>query len=98
MSSYIVKTKFVTQGVYGSEEERTLYAVHNNTCDIISFYDDTGDYLFSVEDTETNNLFDAIERLYMPFNNTKYDIERKLKEGVEYVTKQEFNKLNENKS
>ena len=81
MSRYRVKTEYITQGAYGSSEKNILYAEHNNSCDIITFYEEDGTVLFCVEDTERNNLFDAIQRLYSPFNK-----DGKLIENVEYYS------------
>ena len=52
MSKHRVKTEYMTQGVYGSTEKNILYAEHNNSCDIITFYEEDGTVLFCVEDTE----------------------------------------------
>ncbi len=81
MSHIRVKTKYNVEGAYGSVEEKVLYADHNNSCDVIGFYDEKGEPILFVEDTMDNNLLDAINRLYMPY--TKED---KLDEGVEYYT------------
>ena len=81
MSKHRVKTEYMTQGVYGSTEKNILYAEHNNSCDIITFYEEDGTVLFCVEDTERNNLFDAIQRLYTPFNK-----DGKLIDNVEYYS------------
>lgn len=82
MSHVRVKTKYNVEGAYGSIEERTLYADHNNSCDIVTFYDQDGNWLLSVEDTMDNNLLDAINRLYMPFVGTGADY--KLDKDVEH--------------
>lgn len=81
MSSVRVKTEYHIQGAYGSTEKRTLYARHNNSCDVVTFYDEDGAYLFSVEDTMDNNLMDAINRLYTPHKNTSGE----LAEGVQFM-------------
>lgn len=81
MSRYRVKTEYVTMGAYGSYDKHILYAEHNNSCDIITFREEDGTILFCVEDTEKNNLFDAIERLYAPFNK-----DGSLIENVEYYS------------
>ncbi len=67
MSHYRFKTTYQTQGSFGSTETHILYANHNECADIITFYYEDGEILFTVEDTMQNNLFEAIERLYMPF-------------------------------
>ena len=81
MSRHRVKTEYVTQGAYGSLDKNILYAEHNNSCDIVTFYEEDGTILFCVEDTEKNNLFDAIQRLYAPFNK-----DGKLINNVEYYS------------
>ena len=85
MSRHRVKTEYVTQGSYGSLDKNILYAEHNNSCDIVTFYEEDGTVLFCVEDTERNNLFDAIQRLYAPFNK-----DCKLIENVEYYSEIEI--------
>jgi hypothetical protein len=72
MSHIRVKTEYQVQGAYGSTEKRTLYAHHNNSCDVVTFFDEDGTYLFSVEDTMDNNLMDAINRLYALDDNVQY--------------------------
>ena len=81
MSHVRVKTEYQIQGAYGSTEKRTLYARHNNSCDVVTFFDEDGTYLFSVEDTMDNNLMDAINRLYAPHKNTS----GKLNEYVQFM-------------
>jgi hypothetical protein len=81
MSHVRVKTEYQIQGAYGSTEKRTLYAHHNNSCDVVTFFDEDGTYLFSVEDTMDNNLMDAINRLYAPHKNTSGE----LNENVQFM-------------
>lgn len=50
-----------------------------------NIYEEDGTVLFCVEDTERNNLFDAIQRLYAPFNK-----DGKLIENVEYYSEIEI--------
>ena len=88
MSSFTVKTKYYTEGGYGSEDENYLYATHNNSCDIVTFYDEKGDWLFSVPDTMNNNILDAINKLYSPRT-----LDGKYKEDIERVDYEEKNKL-----
>tara|TARA_R110000868_G_scaffold193686_1_gene438872 strand:+ start:203 stop:472 length:270 start_codon:yes stop_codon:yes gene_type:complete len=80
MSHHRVKTTYNESGSYGSIEKRTIYADHNNSCDIVSFYDEQGDYIFSVEDTVENNLVDAINKLMYPFESGS----RELSKNIEY--------------
>jgi hypothetical protein len=67
MSHYRLKTVYYVEGSYGSEEEKTLYCHHNLGCDITSFYDEDGEFLFAVHDTLEDNLADAINKLLIPF-------------------------------
>ena len=80
MSHLRVKTKHEVQGPYGSTELRVLYAHHNNSSDVVQFFDHNGKFLFSVDDTTKNNLFDAINRLYTPQRR-----DGELNEGIEYM-------------
>ncbi len=89
MSSYRIKTKYNTEGYYGSVEENYVYAVHNNTVDIVTFYDEKGEWIMSIPDTMDNNLLDAINRLYCG-----RDRDGNLREDVERVTKEDIEKLN----
>jgi hypothetical protein len=85
MSRHLVKTEFTEMGSYGSRDKQVLYAEHNNSCDIVSFYyGEKMEYLFSVEDTEQNNLMDAIKRLYAPFEKNQ-----ELVANVEHWTPEE---------
>jgi hypothetical protein len=86
MSHYRLKTTYEVEGAYGSREKKILYAHINNVCDITSFYDEDGTYMFSVEDTEKNNLFHAIERLLYAWNEDG----RELREGVQHLKPEEF--------
>ena len=88
MSHVKVKTEYQVEGAYGSTEKRTLYAHHNNSCDVVTFFAEDGTYLFSVEDTMDNNLMDAINRLYAPHKNTKGE----LQDGVDFMDKEDWAK------
>jgi hypothetical protein len=63
---------------------------HNLSCDIVSFYDEKGNFLFCVEDTMDNNLFDAIKRLFYAWEDV---MAGKLVEGVEHMDPSEFDKI-----
>ncbi len=67
MSHDRIKTTYQTQGAYGITKTHTLYARHNHCSDLVSFFYEDGELILTVEDTMQNNLFDAIERLYMPY-------------------------------
>lgn len=69
MSHYRLKTKYNSEGAYGSIDEQTVYAHHNLSCDYVSFYDKDGHFIMAIPDTISNNLLDAINRLYAPFKN-----------------------------
>ena len=87
MSHYRVKTTFNTEGAYGSTETHTLFAHHNLSCDIVSFYSENGEFIFAVEDTIDNNLLDAINRLYAPFEKNNV-----LSNGIESMSLEEQDK------
>lgn len=90
MSHIRVKTKYNVEGSYGTIEERVLYSHHNNSCDVVTYYDENGKVLFCVEDTTQNNLLDAINRLYVPQKLTGNE----LYEGIEYMDLQDCEKCN----
>lgn len=87
MSHLRVKTEYQVSGIYGSTETRTLYAHHNNSCDVVTFFDEDGMDIFSVEDTMNNNLMDAIYRLYAPRKNNG-----ELKDNVQYMDVDDMSK------
>ena len=87
MSSYKVKTTYNEEGPYGETITKTLYALHNNTADVVSYYDEDGDFIFAVPDTVTNNILDAINKLYVPRPNGT------LNEDIEYLSNEELNKI-----
>lgn len=87
MSHVRLKTTYNISDLYGNVEQRTLYAHHNNSCDIVTFYDEDGGVLFYVEDTMNNNMIDAINRL---FNYS--DPKTGLKEGVDYMNAEDRKK------
>lgn len=87
MSSIRVKTKYYTEGVYGSTEEKTLYCVHNNTSDYVTYYDEDGEIILVVPDTIAYNILDAINKLYVPKQGNK------LKFDVEYMNKDDIKKI-----
>ena len=90
MSHIRCKTKYNKEGSYGSVDTEVLYAHHNLSCDIVSFYDEDGDCILSVDDTMDNNLLDGINRLYAPH---EYDT-RSYVEGVESMNKEECELIN----
>lgn len=87
MSHIRVKTEYNVETEYGALEKRTLYAHHNNTCDVVTFYDENGKELFSFDDTIENNLMDAINRLCIPHNSPN-----NFKDGVEYMNAEDRSK------
>jgi len=88
MSHIRVKTTYNVEGSYGSVEKRILYADHNNSCDVVNYYTENGEFLFSVEDTMDNNLLDAINRLFAPNKSNS----RELSLDVEYMNVEDYNK------
>ena len=91
MSHYRLKTNYNTEGHYGSTENNTLYAHHNLTCDIVTFYDEDGEFIMAVPDTLDGNILEAINKLYAPFDNDK------LVDGVEYMNEEDRKKCKMNK-
>jgi hypothetical protein len=89
MSHIRVKTKYVENNSQ-SIVEKTLYADHNLSCDMVDFYDENGECILSIPDAIDNNLLDAINRLYKPTLN-EFGIER-LQENVNYMSLSEINK------
>ncbi len=51
------------------------------------FYDENGEFIMTVPDTMDNNLLDAINRLYAPFNK-----DNKFVEGIETMSKEDREK------
>lgn len=66
MSHLRLKTKYYVEGAYGTTEERILYAHHNLTSDYVTYYDEDGEYLFTIPNTISCNMLDAINLLYNP--------------------------------
>ncbi len=65
MSHHRIKTTYKEiVDPWGTVEEKTVYADFNNSCDIVSFYDNSGNHILSVDDTLNNNLFEAMIKLY----------------------------------
>jgi hypothetical protein len=89
MSHLRVKTTFHVQGTYGSTDKKTLYCHLNKSCDITTFYDEDGTYLFSFEDTEDNNLFEAMKRLASPQKEARSS---DLEEGIEHMNEEDQRK------
>ena len=76
MGSERKKIKYYEEGPYGTLTERTLYARMNHTCDVTTFYDEDGEYIFSYGDTIDNNLFDAMIELSCPiYGKRQHEIE-----------------------
>ena len=90
MSSYYFKTKYKEMGNYGSVDEHIIYCHHNNSCDIVSYYNEKGECLLSVEDTLHDNILDAFNKLMWAWENTR---ENKLVDGIEYMTPKEIHEI-----
>ncbi len=89
MSSFYVKTKYNEEGNWGSIEEKTLYCHHHNTCDYVNFYDENGTWIMTIPDTISNNLLDAINRLYSPYKDNSC---REYEDGIEQMTNEDREK------
>lgn len=59
MSSEYRKIKYQEEGAYGSIVEKYIYVWSHNTSDIMVFFDDNFNYLFSYAETSFN-MGDAI--------------------------------------
>ena len=86
MSHVRIKTTFEVSAPFGTTETKTLYAHHNNSCDVVTFYDDSGKFMFSFEDTMPNSLMHAIHRLC--------ELRRDLMPGVEFMNDEDVKKCN----
>ena len=84
MSHLFLKTEYNSEGSYGSTEKHKLYAHHNNTCDVVSIYDEDGKCIISFDDTQVNSILDAINRLCSALENDK------LVDGVENISIKEW--------
>lgn len=88
MSKTRVKTTYeVFSDPYGTTETRTLYCVHNNSCDITTFYEEDGsvaDMIFE-ECVTGHDKWDAVLKLMAPFKDPKSHSMELIK-GVEYFT------------
>ena len=73
MSHRYLKTTYVEEGSYGSEEIRTIYMHQNNSCDVITIYDENFDVILSFGDTTSRPLHIALEELWTdePEDNNK---------------------------
>lgn len=87
MSNSYLKTKYYTEGSYGSLDEETLYVSHNRSSDYVTFYDSNGNLILTVPDTIDNNILDAINRLYSPY------LDNVLIDGVEIMNIDEIKKI-----
>jgi len=89
MSHHRVKTTYKeNSGYYGSEETLTLYADHNNSCDITTIYDGKGEVILCYENWMKDTLVDALNRLDAPFKEN-----RELEDGVEYWTPEDYQRI-----
>lgn len=47
MESNYKKIEYETEGIYGSTEKHWLYIESNRTTDVVKFYDEDGEFIFS---------------------------------------------------
>ena len=85
MSHVFKKITYEQEGTWGSTEIRTLYCHQNNSCDIVSIYNDKGEHLFSYSDTEDRNLFNQLVLLV----NSEIG-----ENGVEHISSEERHLVN----
>ena len=90
MSHYYFKTTYKETADYASEREYTLYVNHNNSCDIVCFYDEKGDCMLCVEDTLHPNILDAMVKLMWAWKDARNNI---LEDGVQQMTPDEIDKI-----
>jgi len=92
MSHTRVKTKYAEEGAYASTEYRTLYCHFNHSCDCVTFYDEKGrvESMNFCSWESGNDLWDAMNRLWFPF---KEEWGKELLDGVEYWSKEDYEKL-----
>lgn len=92
MSHTRVKTTYSEEGEWGSTRKRTLYCHHNHSCDCTTYFNEDGDVasMAFCDWVNGDDLWDAMERLMYPFKDKWGGA---LKEGVEYWTKSDINKL-----
>ena len=97
MSHTRVKTTYDVQGNYGSTEQWVLFCDHSHTSDHVNFYDEDGSVteMSFGEWSDGNDLWEAMNRLFYPFENNDWtSSNKKLKDGVEFygVAPWEINK------
>jgi hypothetical protein len=88
MSHLRIKTKYNSEGNYGSVDEYDVYCHHNLSSDYVTFYDDDGSIIFTIPDTIDNNLLEAIIRLYSPYKKDS----NKLLDGIEHMNENDIKK------
>ena len=83
MSHTRVKTTYSKTGAYGSTETKELYCDHSHGCDCVTYYNKDGSVTaMAFEECEKgNDLWDAMQRLYYPF---EHEWGGQLKPNVEY--------------
>ena len=60
MSHVFKKIAYEQEGVWGSTESGTLYCHENNSCDIVSIYNEKGQHILSYSDTMDKNLLNQL--------------------------------------
>jgi hypothetical protein len=90
MSSTRYKTTYCTEEEYGQTKEYNLYANYNNSSDIVTFYDENFEPILIVQDCVSNNLMEALIRIWN--HNDENDL------GVQKWTKEDNEKYNQIKN
>jgi hypothetical protein len=85
MSHLYTKIQYCQEGSFGSFDEHTLYCHHNDCCDIVTFYRENGEPIFSFEDTLAGNIFDKMVEIIHDWNPEK-------NQNVKLQTIEEMNK------
>ncbi len=63
MSHKYRKTTYIEEGAYASEDIKNLYMHQNNSCDVITIYDEDYNVIISFTDTTKRTFIQAFEEL-----------------------------------
>lgn len=86
MSHLRIKKEYNEEGSYGSVDKHTLYCHANLSCDYTTFYDETGNVIFSFPDTLRNNILEAMIALARPY------VDGSLGEGISHMNLEDMKK------
>jgi hypothetical protein len=63
MSHRYRKTTYIEEGAYGSEDVKTIYMHQNNSCDVVTIYDEDFNVIISYGDTTRRTLMQGIREM-----------------------------------